>query len=172
MPYFVVLIILILSSIGLDQFTKLTIIHNLDVGEGVPLIDGIIELVHVKNEGMAFGLLSDQRWIFITISTIGILAIGFYLFRVSTDNRITKAGLALIIGGGIGNMIDRCLPPFKVTDMIELTFMGDLFPWVFNIADMCVCIGVGVAVLGLVLDIIKEYRLKHPKETGDDDFDS
>lgn len=171
MPFFVVLILVIVGSIGLDQLTKVIICNNLAVGDGVPLIKGFIELVHVKNDGMAFGLLGDHRWIFITISTIGLIAISIYLFRFSKDNRITKIGLALVMGGGIGNMIDRCFPPFKVTDMIELTFMGDLFPWVFNIADTCVCVGVGVAILGLVLDIIKEYRKKHPKESADDDFD-
>lgn len=172
MPFFVALIIIILGSIGFDQFTKTVVCNNLAVGEGVHLIEGIIDFVHVKNEGMAFGLLSDHRWIFITVSIIGILAIGVYLFLFSKDNKVTKIGLAFIVGGGIGNMFDRCLPPYKVTDMIQLTFMGDLFPWVFNIADTCVCVGVGIAVLGLVLDIIKEYKIKHPKETRDDDFDS
>ena len=83
MPFFVVLILVIVGSIGLDQLTKVIICNNLAVGDGVPLIKGFIELVHVKNDGMAFGLLGDHRWIFITISTIGLIAIGFYLFRFS-----------------------------------------------------------------------------------------
>ena len=80
--------------------------------------------------------------------------------------------MALIIGGGIGNMIDRCLPPFLVTDMIQLTFMGDLFPWVFNVADSCVCVGVGIVILGLVLEIIKEYKKKKKKEVPTNDSDT
>ena len=70
-------------------------------------------------------------------------------------------------------MIDRCLPPFLVTDMIQLTFMGDLFPWVFNVADTCVCVGVGLAILGIVLDIVKEARQAKAKKeaNGDDGWD-
>ena len=170
MPFFAILILIIAGSVGVDQLTKAIICDNLAVGQGVPLIKNVIELVHVKNDGMAFGLLGDHRWIFITVSVIGISAISVYLFRFSKDNYITKIGLALVIGGGIGNMIDRCRPPFLVTDMIQLTFMGDLFPWVFNIADTCVCVGVGLAILGIVLDIVKESKqAKVRKEAKNDD---
>ncbi len=169
MPFFVVLILIIVGCVGVDQLTKIIVCNTLEVGERVPFLKGFFEFVHVKNDGMAFGLLGEHRWVFITVSTIGIIAIGVYLFRFSKESKLTKIGMALIVGGGIGNMIDRCLPPFLVTDMLELTFMGDLFPWVFNIADTCVCVGVGIVILGLVLEIVKEYKEKKEKEVSPDD---
>lgn len=172
MPFFVVLILIIVGCVGVDQLTKIITCSTLEVGEGVPFIKGVFEFVHVKNDGMAFGLLGEHRWIFITVSAIGIIAIGVYLFRFSKESKLTKIGMALIIGGGIGNMIDRCLPPFLVTDMLQLTFMGDLFPWVFNVADSCVCVGVGIVILGLVLEIIKEYKQKKKKEVPTNDSDT
>lgn len=160
MPFFVVLILIIAGCVGLDQLTKIIVCNTLEIGENVPLIEGVFEFIHIKNDGMAFGLLGEHRWVFITISVVGILALCLYLFRFSTDSRLTKIGMALIIGGGIGNMIDRSLPPYLVTDMLQMTFLGDLFPWVFNVADSFVCVGVGIVILGLVLDIIKEYKEK------------
>lgn len=160
MPFFVILILIMVGCVALDQLTKLITCLTLEVGEGVPLIEGVFELIHVKNEGMAFGLLSEHRWVFITVSFIGITAICVYLFKFSKDSRLTRIGLALVIGGGVGNMIDRCFPPYQVTDMLQLTFMGDLFPWVFNLADTFVCVGVGITLLGLILELVKEYKTK------------
>ena len=163
MPFFVVLILIIVGSVGVDQLTKWIVFFNSESLESDPIsIIGLFKLTYVENDGMAFGWLSDHRWVFIVASIIGIIAISVYLFRFSKDTRLTKIGLALVLGGGIGNMIDRTVLGF-VIDMIQMSFLGSLFPWVFNVADSCVCVGVGVAVLGIILETIKEYKAEKKK---------
>jgi signal peptidase II len=140
----------------------------LPIGEVAFGIDGLFEITHIRNDGMAFGLLDEHRWIFIVASIIGICVISVYLFRFSSDNRFTKIGLALVIGGGLGNMVDRIVLG-EVVDMIHITIFNDFFPYVFNVADSCVCVGVGMAIVGIVYDIIKEAKSKKTKDVGEND---
>lgn len=163
MPFFVVLILIIAGSIGVDQLSKWLVYFGMEIGEDIPLINGLVELSHVRNPGMAFGLLPNQRWIFITASIIGIGAICVYLFKFSTDLKITKIGLALIIGGGLGNMIDRIFLG-EVIDMIHVTVFNNFFPWVFNVADSCVCVGSGIAMLGFVIELVQEIKAEKAKK--------
>ncbi|MBQ8739531.1 MAG: signal peptidase II [Clostridia bacterium] len=168
MPFFVTLILVIVGAIGLDQLTKWIVYFNLPIGEEIVVLDGVLEITHIRNAGMAFGLLSDQRWIFLLFSIVGISLVSVYLFKFSKDSRLTKIALALVIGGGIGNMIDRTFLG-EVIDMIHVTVFNDFFPWVFNVADSCVCVGVFLAVFGILLDMVKEYRLKKAQGTANDD---
>lgn len=168
MPFYVVLIIISACAIALDQLTKWLIYFNLPIGEVAFGIDGLFEITHIRNDGMAFGLLDEHRWIFIVASIIGICVISVYLFRFSSDNRFTKIGLALVIGGGLGNMVDRIVLG-EVVDMIHITIFNDFFPYVFNVADSCVCVGVGMAIVGIVYDIIKEAKSKKAKDVGEND---
>ena len=71
---------------------------------------------------------------------------------------MVKVGLATIISGGIGNMIDRTFYGF-VVDMIDFCLF-DFWVWIFNVADACVCVGAGIVVLGIILDLIKETKKK------------
>jgi signal peptidase II len=168
MPFYVVLIIISACVVALDQLTKWLIYFNLPIGEVAFGIDGLFEITHIRNDGMAFGLLDEHRWIFIVASIIGICVISVYLFRFSSDNRFTKIGLALVIGGGLGNMVDRIVLG-EVVDMIHVTIFNDFFPYVFNVADSCVCVGVGMAIVGIVYDIIKEAKSKKAKDVGEND---
>jgi signal peptidase II len=168
MPFYVVLIIISACVVALDQLTKWLIYFNLPIGEVAFGIDGLFEITHIRNDGMAFGLLDEHRWIFIVASIIGICVISVYLFRFSSDNRFTKIGLALVIGGGLGNMVDRIVLG-EVVDMIHVTIFNDFFPYVFNVADSCVCVGVGMAIVGIVYDIIKEAKSKKTKDVGEND---
>lgn len=168
MPFFVVLILVCVGAIVLDQITKWLIYFNVSIGDTAFGVDGLFEITHIRNDGMAFGLLGEHRWVFIVISIIGICAIGVYLFRFSRDNRFTKIGLALVMGGGLGNMIDR-IALGEVIDMIHVTIFNDFFPWVFNVADSCVCIGVGMAIVGIIYEIIMEYKLKKSEGKGEND---
>ena len=168
MPFYLVLIIISAGAIALDQVTKWLIYFNLPYGDTAFGVDGLFEITHIRNDGMAFGLLDEHRWIFIVASIIGICVISVYLFRFSSDNRFTKIGLALVIGGGLGNMVDRIVLG-EVVDMIHVTIFNDFFPYVFNVADSCVCVGVGMAIVGIVYDIIKEAKSKKTKDVGEND---
>ena len=105
---------------------------------------------------MAFGMLKDHRWVFMVFSTIAIVALIVYLFRFRPESRWMQVSMAMIIGGGIGNMIDRVLLGY-VVDFIDFTLINFA---VFNVADSFVCIGAGIMILCLVLDLIKEIKLE------------
>jgi signal peptidase II len=104
---------------------------------------------------MAFGLLSDHRWVFMILSVLGIGLVGFYMVRY-VKRTLGRVALSLIIGGGIGNMIDRISLGF-VVDFIDFCAF-DFWVWVFNVADACVCVGAGMFILELILELVAEYK--------------
>ncbi len=152
-------ILIILGIIALDQASKLLIVKYLDPTEPFVVIKGIFRFTYVENDGAAFGMLDDHRWVFMIFSTIGIAALCVFLFKFAPPSKLAKAGIAFVIGGGIGNMIDRVRLEY-VIDFIDFYALPSLWVWVFNVADAFVCIGAGMIILYLVLDIIKEYKEK------------
>lgn len=167
MTSLIILISIICASVGIDQITKAIVTSTMEVGETVPVIKDVFHFTYIRNEGAAFGILSSHRWIFMTLSIVAIIAIGVYLFKFCKESFFTKIGLALIIGGGIGNMIDRIFLKY-VVDMIDCRFIDF---YIFNFADCCVCVGAGIVVLGFILSMIKEYKEKAIKDgaAGTDD---
>lgn len=133
-----------------DQVSKALVVAYLYEGQKV-LIPGVLQFTYVENRGMAFGLLSDHRWVFLVLSTLGILAIGYYLFRYA-KTMLFRVSLSLIVGGGIGNMIDRVALGY-VVDMIDFRLIHFA---VFNVADSFVCVGAGMLMLYLILSMRRE----------------
>ena len=152
----VILIAVIAAVIGLDQLTKWLTVVNLAEYESFPLWQDVLHFTYVKNTGMAFGMLKDHRWVFMVFSTIAIVALIVYLFRFRPESRWMQVSMAMIIGGGIGNMIDRVFLGY-VVDFIDVTLINFA---VFNVADSFVCVGAGIMILCLVLDLIKEIKLE------------
>ena len=162
-----VLALLMAVGIGLDQMTKLIVAKNMYLGQSIEVIKGIFNITYIRNNGAAFGILADHPWVFNTLSIVSVLAILVYLFGFSKDGYLFKSGLALIACGGIGNMIDRLAYARAditgVIDMIEATLTKTWFGFdfaVFNVADCYVCIGAGVVILALILDLIKDSKKK------------
>lgn len=145
---------LILGVIALDQITKALVLNFLYEGQ-VVLIPGVLNFTYVENRGMAFGLLADHRWVFMVLSVLGIALVGFYLYRY-VKSTLGRVSLALVIGGGIGNMIDRISLGF-VVDFIDFCLF-DFWVWVFNVADAAVCVGAALFALDLILEMVKEYK--------------
>jgi len=160
-----ILIAIICGSVALDQLTKWIAMSCLQP-EGwagsVHLWEGVLHLTYVKNPGAAWGMLADHRWVFMVFSTVAIIGLGIYLFGFSKEPTWVKVSLALVIGGGIGNMIDRVLLGY-VVDFIDFTLIN--FP-VFNVADSCVTVGAGLLMAYFVKDFINEVRASK-KERGD-----
>ncbi|MBQ8162762.1 MAG: signal peptidase II [Clostridia bacterium] len=175
MPFFVILIIIIGGGVVLDQVSKLLVDSLMERGESIAVIEDVFHLTYVQNRGAAFGMLSDSRWVFMILSTIGIIALCVYLFRFCKESNIIKIGLALVISGGIGNMIDRTLRGF-VVDMIDMRFVriynfaeGEVTGfYVFNIADSFVCIGIAITVIWLIKEIICEFKNKKKADKKDE----
>ena len=152
-----------IAVIALDQVSKLLILEFLYEGQAV-LIPGVLNFTYVENRGMAFGLLSDQRWVFMILSTVGIIAMGAYLWFF-VKSRLARVALSLVIGGGIGNMIDRVAYGF-VVDFIDFCAF-DFWVWVFNVADAAVCVGAGLFILDLVLETVREMKKKKQAPTDE-----
>ena len=142
-------------GIALDQLTKWLSVKYLAPIETLPIIKDVIHLTYVENRGAAFGMLANHRWVFIIISTVTIVFLLFILFsgRLSS-NKLYTVSVAMIISGGIGNMIDRTLLGY-VVDFIDFRLINFA---VFNGADSFVCVGAGILMLALVLDVIREYK--------------
>ena len=159
---------IIALGIFLDQLTKwLAEKFLFPLGKSVTVIPHLAKLTYAENRGAAFGSMEDSRWIFMVTSTLLILVLGAYLYLGLAENKLYAVSVAMIISGGIGNMIDRIffegLIPKNaglkvVRDFIDFSDIG--FPAIFNGADSFVCVGAGILMLALVLDIIKESKGK------------
>ena len=157
--YYIIYTAVIIGGIVLDQLSKLLAVKLLAPMGSVPLWEGVLHLTYVENRGAAFGMLAEHRWVFMSISTIAIIAIAIYLYSGRNTSKLYTSALMLIVSGGIGNMIDRIALGY-VVDFIDFALIDFA---VFNIADSLVCIGAGLLVLALVLDIIKEAKLEKAK---------
>jgi len=142
-----------------DQLTKLAIWHAIPLYHAIPVIPGFFDLTHVHNPGGAFGIFAHpgsgwhQAFFFILIS-IAIVAI-FCFYRVIPPTPPWLAfGLALILGGAIGNLIDR----IRLGEVIDfLRFYIGRYQWPsFNIADSAITVGVGIFIIHLVLNKIPD----------------
>ena len=167
---------IIALGIFLDQITKwLAEKFLFPLGKSVTVIPYVAKLTYAENRGAAFGSMEESRWIFMVTSTILIIVLSTYLYLGLAENKLYEVSIAMIISGGIGNMIDRIffegmIPinrGFKVVrDFIDFTDIG--FPAIFNGADSFVCVGAGMLMLALVLDIVKESKAKKAAAKGED----
>lgn len=151
------MVLIVLFGVLLDQLSKILVVSNLDYimeNEPIVLIKHLINLTYTENRGAAFGMLDDHRWIFMTVSIIAIIGMAVYLFGFSKEGWTFQIGLSLIISGGIGNMIDRLALGY-VVDMLEFDFMEFA---IFNVADSFVCIGAGLVILMLIIELIRESK--------------
>lgn len=159
---------IILGIVGLDQLTKALAVIYLQGEPSFPLWQDVLHFTFVKNPGAAFGMLSNARWVFMILSTVAIVGILFYLIKFRPKNKWLTVSLAMIVGGGIGNMIDRVLLGY-VVDFIDFTLIDFA---VFNVADSFVTVGAGILIVYLICDIVRDYKKnkkvpEKTEETGD-----
>lgn len=138
--------------IALDQLTKFLVVKYMELGESIPLIGDVFHLTSHRNMGAAFGILQNQRWLFIVITTVVVIGIIVSLIRIGKKQPRVSLALSMVLGGAIGNFIDRVMTG-QVVDFLDFTLIN--FP-IFNVADMAITIGVGV----LLLDMFLEGRKK------------
>lgn len=130
-------IIIIAASVILDQITKMLVVNGMALYESIPLIKNVLSFTYIHNYGAAWGMLSDHRWVFIVVTALAIIVMPIFLYKYRNLHWMFGLSLSLIIGGAIGNMIDRVFLGY-VVDFIQATFID--FP-VFNVADICVVCG-------------------------------
>jgi signal peptidase II len=142
--------VIALIVIALDQATKYAVVKKMALGESIPLIPGVFHLTSHRNMGAAFGILQNQRWLFVVITLVVVAGIIVTLYRIGRKLPVTSLGLALVLGGAIGNFIDR-VSTGQVVDFLDFTLIN--FP-IFNVADSAITIGVVL----LLWDVLTESR--------------
>jgi len=132
-----------LLIVGLDQFFKKLAVENLSNIETMPLIDGFFHLSYVENRGAAFGILDEKAMLLSVFTIVILLAVIGFIVTGKMKNKFLLWAMALVLGGGIGNLIDR-LSKGYVVDYLDLRVINFA---VFNFADCCVVIGAILIIL-------------------------
>ena len=156
------IIIIIVAIIALDQWSKWAIKTSFNLYQSKPVIQDLLHFTYVTNDGMAFGLSFPGGKHVLLIMTI--LLTGFivgFLWKEKNGHPLIKYGLALILGGAIGNLIDRLLYG-KVVDFLDL-MIGNFHWYIFNIADSSVTIG-------MILFIIHSIYIEQKKTNDESTF--
>ena len=152
------------ALLGLDQWLKHYVTVNIPLGEAQPLLPGVVELRTVHNYGAAWSSFSGMRWVLVAVTSLIVLAVAAVLIRRIARHPLGVVSGALIISGGVGNIVDRVRLGY-VVDMFHFEFFPS-FP-VFNVADICVVCGtIGFAAYYLLLHE-KVTRRKEAERGGD-----
>lgn len=135
-----------------DQLVKAWARSSMVPGESLPVLQGIFHITYVENPGAAFGLFANARWLFIAAGASLLIASLVFYRRIARESAPTRLGAALLLGGAVGNLIDR-VRFGMVTDFL------DFIVWpVFNIADIAITVGVAL--------VIYELFIGEPREAG------
>ena len=149
--------IIALISIILDQVTKQIITRNMEIGDRIPVLGNFLSITYHRNSGAAWGIMQGQMFFFYIMTAIAIAGIIYWLYKIDfKTEKVMTIALALILGGAIGNFIDRILYQ-SVIDFISTYWWGYSFP-IFNIADMSLVIGVGLMAIDALF--LERRRLK------------
>lgn len=155
---YIVYVSVLIGGIIVDQITKLLAVKYLLPVGSVPLIKfgdvEVLNLTYVENTGAAFGMLKNAPWVFNTVSSVAIVIMLAYLFLGHAESMLSGVALSMMVSGGIGNMIDR-LSLHYVVDFIDFRLINFA---VFNGADSFVCVGAGLLILGLILEMKAEAK--------------
>ena len=135
-----------LAVFSLDRLTKIAALKMLELGQSIKAIPGVLRITLVLNDGAAFGLFKGRAVIFVFISLVVIIAIVAYLIKGRPLDRSVSIGLGLILGGALGNLVDRVIIG-RVVDFLDF----GVWP-VFNIADSCITIGAVMIVFAVSLN--------------------
>ena len=143
-----------LIVIAADQGTKALVRATMALFDHVTIIPGVLEIVHVRNAGVAFGFLDDvdlphKGAVTAALAIVALVGIWYYARHLRHEERLARTGLSLILGGAVGNLADRLRAGF-VVDFVDVSIRGWHF-WAFNLADAAITIGAILVFLDLLL---------------------
>jgi signal peptidase II len=152
-PYLLIVVCVVL----LDQLTKRAVQRSIGLHESRPVIDGLLSLTHGRNPGIAFGVLSEgglpfQAVALTLLGIVAVVALSAYAMRVPPDQKLRLTALSLVVGGAIGNLVDR-VRYGSVVDFIHVYWRTHQWPD-FNVADSAI----SVAVVLLILEGFVSHR--------------
>lgn len=134
------ILILTLFVLIIDISSKILIYKMVELEESIPIIRNVFNITYVRNTGVAFSIFNNKIYLIIIISALIIMSIIWYLCKNKPDSKCEKVAYSFILGGAIGNFINRCACGY-VTDFIDIKIFGYNYP-IFNLADMFIVIGV------------------------------
>ncbi|MGM9608941.1 MAG: signal peptidase II [Eubacteriales bacterium] len=160
-------LLIALGVIGIDQLTKQIVASQMALHEKITVIPHVFSFYYITNDGAAWGMLDEHPWVFMLLSTVGIIALTLYLLGKKDSDGWIDTAIALVIGGGIGNMIDR-IAYGEVIDFLNADFLDPLggFP-VFNGADSFVCVGAAILFVVLLIRFIAAFVKDGKKKKAD-----
>ncbi len=151
---------IVLLSIIVDQITKIIIVNTMSIGESIPLINGFFSITSHRNQGAAWGMLQGEMTLFYAITVLATLIFIYFLRDGSfKTKKVYTLGVSLMIGGMIGNFIDRLMIK-EVIDFLDFDIFGYDFP-IFNVADSCLVVGAILFGFIIVKETYEEYYAKN-----------
>lgn len=149
--YMIVIVFVLLG----DQLTKYLADRMMILQQSYEIIDGFFYFTYVHNTGAAWSILQGgSMWFFYITTIIALIAIAYFFVHTKPHELLTRFGLVLVVGGALGNFLDRLMFGY-VRDFIHFYIFNYDFP-IFNIADVAVCLGLGLVILEI---LIQEYRI-------------
>ncbi|WP_010530467.1 signal peptidase II [Lentibacillus jeotgali] len=152
--------ILALLIVGIDQLSKWIVVKSMEIGEQLTIIGNFFYLTSHRNSGAAWGILQGQMGFFYVITVIVVIGIIYFMQKYARENKILATALSLILGGAVGNFIDRLFRK-EVVDFFDFNLFGYDYP-IFNIADSALVVGV---ILVMIITIIDERKEKRQNDT-------
>ena len=148
-----------IAVVAIDQWTKWLVVKNMEIGERIVLMDPTFALLSHRNRGAAWGMLEGQMWLFTIVTIVVVIGILYYFHKEAKGKPIFQAGLMMLLGGAIGNFIDR-LWRGEVVDFVDvlIPIINYDFP-IFNVADAALTIGVVI----IIIFVFKEERAEKKK---------
>ncbi len=151
--YYIIAIVII----ALDQLTKWLVVHYMELYEKIPIIENFFYLTSHRNTGAAWGILAGKMYFFYIITLIVILGVIYYLQKHTVGQPLLAVALSLILGGAIGNFIDRVVHQ-EVVDFLDFNIFGYNFP-IFNVADSSLVVGVILTIIATYIEDKKKGTL-------------
>ena len=150
---------------GIDQAIKYFVVQDLMPIKEVKVIDGLFSLVYVENRGVALGMMQDHVWLFAVITVLLIAVLLFFIISKKFTGKLFIISTMLLIGGGIGNFVDRVTKGF-VVDYLSVSF----FPPVCNFADYCITVGAVLLIISMIMsDMSKKPSDKLKAKAADNE---
>lgn len=136
--------IIVILTVALDQLSKTLVVSTMEFhGDSIEVLGKLLVFYRTENDGAAFGMLSNARWVFIVFSLLAIAAGVFYLIKYNRRHVLLTISVSMLLGGGIGNMIDRLFRAGIECERAVVDFLhSSLMPWFyFNLADAFITVG-------------------------------
>ncbi|QKY68969.1 signal peptidase II [Lentibacillus sp. CBA3610] len=148
--------ILALIIIAIDQLTKWIVVRTMELGEQITIIGNFFYLTSHRNSGAAWGILQGQMGFFYVVTVIVVIGLIYYMQKYARESKLLAVALSLILGGAIGNFIDRLFRK-EVVDFFDFIIFGYDYP-IFNIADSALVVGVILVIIVTIIDERKEKQ--------------